>query len=164
MSSFHKYRSRLLKPLKLITAELAKPSNKLPTSGEKIPFEKCLMYTDHKKTLNQQSSYRQPTNTIDFINNLILEHKIESYENFQRKISSPIKIRLLKDIGYIGQNLIRQLIKIHNTDIMQDIISEHYLDLVYDNFDLNKINYNNIIWLTNFFTMNNIDFKQFICD
>jgi hypothetical protein len=82
-------------------------------------FDKCQMYTDHKKQLNQQGSYRQRTNTIDYINNLIVQHSIDSYEDFQRKIPSPIKIRLLKDIGYIGQNLVRQLIKIHNTDILQ---------------------------------------------
>jgi hypothetical protein len=122
------------------------------------------MYTDHKKQLNHQSSYRQRTNTIDYINNLILEHKIDSYEDFQRKISSPIKIRLLKDIGYIGQNLVRQLIKIHNTDIIQEIISKNYLDLLNDNFILDCVNYNNLKWLQNFFVFNNINFVEFICD
>jgi hypothetical protein len=48
--------------------------------------------------MNNQSSYRQRTNAIDFVNNLIKEHSIESYEDFQRKINSSIKIRLLKDM------------------------------------------------------------------
>jgi hypothetical protein len=101
--------------------------------------------------MNQQSSYRQRTNTIDYINNLIIEYNIDLYEDFQRKIASPIKIRLLKGIGYIGQNLVRQLIKIHNTDILQSIITKKYLDLLHDNFNIDFINYNNIKWLQNLF-------------
>jgi hypothetical protein len=164
LSSFNKYGSRTLKQLTKITEAFATNKHTDETDNTKKTYAHCQMYTDQKKGENLQHSYRQRTNSIDFINSLIYQYQIESYEEFRRKIPSQIKIRLLKDVGYIGQNLVRQLIKIHITEIHQKINSTNYLSLVLDNFDISQLGQDNVRWIQQFFNYNNIDFTTFLCD
>jgi hypothetical protein len=60
LSTINKYGHRLLAPLKQITDSLAKQSKQNNnTEVDGSSFEHCQMYTDHKKNLNQQGSYKE---------------------------------------------------------------------------------------------------------
>jgi hypothetical protein len=93
LSSFNKYGSTTLKQL----AEITKAFNKHKSTDEPDDtgqsFSNCQMYTGQKKRENIQQSYGQRTNSIDFINSLIDQYEIESFEeltqdSFKHKNSS----------------------------------------------------------------------------
>jgi hypothetical protein len=60
ISSFNKYGSRLLKPLKLITNSLSNTNPNKDSSVDKTDFSNCQMYTDHKK--NESTIFLPTTN------------------------------------------------------------------------------------------------------
>jgi hypothetical protein len=98
------------------------------------------MYIEEKKAQTNES-VSQRTFPINCIHSLIESYNTPSYEDFQRKIPSDIKIQFLKQLGYIGQNIIKSLIKIyvHTTDRLQSIRNKHFLQLLVDNFYVNCV-------------------------
>jgi hypothetical protein len=96
------------------------PTNDTITSNTTL--QHCDQYTEDKKTASKEA-ITQRTFSIDFISNLITTHKITSYESFQRTLPTNIKIQLLKQLGYVGQNIIKTLIKIHTTETLQSNIN-----------------------------------------
>jgi hypothetical protein len=96
------------------------------------------VYRSKKKDYPQEQ-IRQRTFSTDFINNLLATHNVTSFEDFQRKVPTHVKIRLLKDIGYVGQNIIKTLIKISTTDKIQKIKNQHFTQLLDENIDLTKV-------------------------
>jgi hypothetical protein len=158
LTTFHKYGTKLIKFLNPLTEAMAQyDTTDLPTSQT---MEHCNQYTEDKKTLTQQS-INQRTFSIDYISSLITEHKITSYESFQRTLPTDIKIQLLKQLGYIGQNIIKTLIKIHTTETLQTIKTKHYYQLILDNIDISLSNQENVRWLSSLFHNNNINISDF---
>lgn len=109
-------------------------------------------------------SLKQITFSTDFINNLIDTYHTTSFEDFQRKIPTNTKIQLLKEMGYVGQNILKTLIKIHTTDIQQKIKSKHFLQLLQENFDISHVQQDNITWLSNLFSSNDIQPSTFFTE
>jgi hypothetical protein len=120
----------------------------------------CNQYIEEKKILSKETS-NQRTYTIDYISNLITENKIYSYEQFQRVLPTATKIQLLKQLGYVGQNIIKTLIKIHTTETLQTIKTRHFYQLVLDNIDLSAVSTSNIHWLNTLFESNGIPIDTF---
>jgi hypothetical protein len=130
------------------------------TEDDGDAFKHCSQYIEEKKHASSET-ITQRTFSIDFISNLILTHKITSYESFQRTLPSNIKIQLLKQLGYVGQNIIKTLIKIHTTEALQMIKQKHFYTLIAQNFDITKVQQQNVTWLNQLFTSNNIDIAEF---
>jgi hypothetical protein len=120
----------------------------------------CLQYTEDKKQASKET-ITQRTFSIDYISNLILTHKITSYESFQRTLPTNIKIQLLKQLGYVGQNIIKTLIKIHTTETLQTIKNQHYYTIMHNNCEIQKIQQCNIRWLSMMFESNGINIADF---
>jgi hypothetical protein len=120
----------------------------------------CDQYTEDKKTSNKEA-ITQRTFSIDYISNLITTHKITSYESFQRTLSTNVKIQLLKQLDYVGQNIIKTLIKIHTTETLQSIKQQHYYTIILNNFNIQHVVPSNVHWLTSLFEINNIDIPSF---
>jgi hypothetical protein len=120
----------------------------------------CAQYTEDKKQASHET-ITQRTFSIDYISNLIVTHKITSYEPFQRTLPTNIKIQLLKQLGYVGQNIIKTLIKIHTTETLQTIKQQHYYTIIGKNCEIQKIQTNNIKWLSSLFDANNINIPDF---
>jgi hypothetical protein len=91
---------------------------------------------------------------------LIETHKTTSFEDFQRKVPTATKIQLLKQLGYVGQNITKTPIKIYLTEKQQTIKSKHYLELLKDNYDISLVNHENVSWFTSFFH-NDINIPDF---
>jgi hypothetical protein len=85
----------------------------------------CEQYVEDKKT-HTKETITQRTFSIDYISKLITDHKITSYESFQRTLPTEVKIQLLKQLGYVGQNIIKTLIKIHTVESLQTIKTKHF--------------------------------------
>jgi hypothetical protein len=157
LTTFHKYGTKLIKFLTPLTEAMAQyDTTDLPSHT----MEHCNQYTEDKKALTQQS-INQRTFSIDYISSLITEHKITSYESFQRTLPTDIKIQLLKQLGYVGQNIIKTLIKIHTTETLQTIKTKHYYQLLLDNIDISLSNQENVRWLSILFNNNNINISDF---
>jgi hypothetical protein len=111
LSTFHKYG---VKPIQILICIISYLSSVDQTDTSTL--EPCSHYIEEKKKEQKQETIKQRTFSIDYINNLIDSYKTTSFEDFQRKVPTDIKIQLLKDLGYVGQNIIKSLIKIHITD------------------------------------------------
>jgi hypothetical protein len=171
--TFHKYENRTIGILSELTRCLLQynipddvvDSNQQQNSSsdtltKDTILQHCAQYTEDKKTASKEA-ITQRTFSIDFISNLITTHKITSYESFQRTLSTNIKIQLLKQLGYVGQNIIKTLIKIHRTETLQTIKHQHYYTLINQNCNIQHIQTNNIKWLSSLFDINNIDVADF---
>jgi hypothetical protein len=110
------------------------------------------MYVTKKSTSDHV--IKQGTFSIDLINSLI-QHATSSFKGFQRKVPAEIKIQLLKELGYVVQNIIKSLIKIHTTETLQ-VKSMHFFDILISNFSPSTYNQQNTLWLSHFFEANNI--------
>jgi hypothetical protein len=119
-------------------------------------LEPCETYIEEKKKISSRDHITQRTFSIDYISDLTSQHNITSFENFQRQIPTATKIQLLKQLGYVGQNIIKTLIKIYTTDRLQTIKSKHYFHLLIEKFQITLHNPQNVTWLTNFFLTNNM--------
>jgi hypothetical protein len=104
--TFHKYGTKLLAILRSIAQHLVSVDD-----VDSATFEHCSMYTEEKKAISKDS-ITQRTFSIDFISNLIAQYSVTSYEDFQRKVPTETKIQILKQMGYVRQNIIKQLIRI----------------------------------------------------
>jgi hypothetical protein len=124
-----------------------------------INLSHCNQYRGQKKM--QTKTITQRTFSIDYISNIITTHKISSYESFQRTLPTNIKIQLLKQLGYVGQNIIKTLIKIHTTETLQTIKHQHYYTILLNNCNIQAIAPSNVHWLTQLFEINIIDIPSF---
>jgi hypothetical protein len=120
----------------------------------------CEQYVEDKKTHNKET-ITQRTFSIDFISKLITDHKITSYESFQRTLPTDVKIQLLKQLGYVGQNIIKTLIKIHTVESLQTIKTKHFYQILIDNFSLPHVKDANVSWLGGLFRANSIAVDDF---
>jgi hypothetical protein len=158
LSTFHKYGINLISILKpLATAILQYDTTDLPSQST----SHCEQYIEDKKQLNKET-ITQRTFSIDYISKLITTHKITSYESFQRILPTDVKIQLLKQLGYVGQNIIKTLIKIHTVENLQTIKTKHYYQIIIDNFSLRDVKQQNVSWLNKLFSTNNISIKNFL--
>jgi hypothetical protein len=142
--TFVKFGSRTLTILKPITEAFPHSTSQQDVTDGSLP---CNQYieeniTSHHHTANSRNF------SIDYISSLIQDNKITSYEEFQRTLPTPIKIQLLKELGYVEQNIIKTLIKIYNIDNLQHIRSQHYYSLTKESFRLSEVSQNNVSWLT----------------
>jgi hypothetical protein len=71
------------------------------------------------------------------------------------------KIQLLKQLGYVGQNIIKTLIKIHTVESLQTIKTKHFYQILLDNFSLSQVKSANVSWLSSLFRINNIKIEDF---
>jgi hypothetical protein len=113
-----------------------------------------------RKKQAKQETITQRTFSTDYISNLITSNNISSYEKFQRTLPTETKIQLLKQLGYVGQNIIKTLIKIHTTEKLQTIKSQHYYQLILNNFDIQHRTPQNVTWLNKLFSSNNISIEN----
>ncbi|XP_023711693.1 uncharacterized protein LOC111866715 [Cryptotermes secundus] len=143
-----------MKILKQITACLASDTT------DSASFEPCSIYTEEKKQISKETINTR-TFSIDFISDLIQQHQITSFEDFQHKVPTPTKIQLLKQMGYVSQNIIKTLIKIFVTEKQQQIKSKHYFQLIVDNYSPSDVIPTNVTWLTDLFSSNQIDISDF---
>ncbi|PNF30105.1 hypothetical protein B7P43_CG03137 [Cryptotermes secundus] len=120
----------------------------------------CDQYIEQKKQASKES-VTQRTFSIDYISSLITENKITSYESFQRILPTETKIQLLKQLGYVGQNIIKTLIKIHTIEALQTIKTKHYYQLIIDSFDLSLVQQPNVSLLSRLFSSNSISVDTF---
>jgi ATP-dependent protease Clp ATPase subunit len=118
------------------------------------------MYTEEKKTISKET-ITQRTFSIDYITSLIQDYSVSSFEDFQRKVPKDIKIQILKQMAYIGQNIIKTLIKIFVTEEQQKIAHTHYFRLLAYNFDILSVSDENVSWLHRLFDSNNINIPYF---
>lgn len=167
--TFHKYGNRIIS----ILAELTKAflqydvpdgvatnnSNNDGNTSDAI-LHHCNQYIEEKKTTSQET-ITQRTFSIDYISNLTTTHKITSYDSFQRTLPTNIKIQLLKQLGYVGQNIIKTLLKIHTIETIQTIKTQHYYTLLANNINIQQVVPSNITWLTSLFRANAINIPQF---
>jgi hypothetical protein len=123
-------------------------------------IELCSTYIEEKKS-QEHETITQRVFSIDFINNLIHTQNTISLEDLQRKIPAAVKIQLVKQLGYVGQNIIKSLIKICTTDKQQHIKEHHYLQLLAANFDPLQASPSNTLWNENLFSTNNIQIPDF---
>jgi hypothetical protein len=101
-----------------------------PDSIDTIDLTPCVAYIEQKKgSRNIFSNYTSRSTTIDYITSLIETTNATSYEDFQRKIDSSIKIQLLKQLGSQSKSLTIQLVKIYNLQQKMKIRQTHYLDV-----------------------------------
>jgi hypothetical protein len=144
-------------------ADDIQPTTSTASDGEMaltLTLQHCAQYTEDKKTASKEA-ITQRTFSIDYISNLITTHKITSYESFQRTLPSNIKIQLLKQLGYVGQNIIKTLIKIHTIETLQQIKSQHFYNIILQNFNITSVLSENVTWLTTLFETNNISIPDF---
>jgi hypothetical protein len=120
----------------------------------------CAQYVEDKKS-SAKHTVNQRTFTIDYISNLITDNNISSFESFQRILPTDIKIQLLNQLGYVGQNLIKSLIKIHSIASLQLIKTKHFLTLLSENINIHHIHHPNVSWLSMLFRKNNINIPDF---
>jgi hypothetical protein len=157
LSTFHKYGARLIAILKPLTSALLQyDTTDLPSTST----GHCEQYVEDKKQLTKET-ITQRTFSIDYISKLITTHKITSYEAFQRTLPTDVKIQLLKQLGYVGQNIIKPLIKIHTVESLKTIKTKHYYQIILDNFSLDKVKQDNVSWLNRLFSANNISVEDF---
>jgi hypothetical protein len=64
-------------------------------------------------------------------------------------------------LGYVGQNIIKTLIKIHTVESLQTIKTKHYYQIILDNFCIQNVKHDNISWLNKLFSINNISVEDF---
>jgi hypothetical protein len=157
LGSFYKYGCRIIPILRPLTdALLHYDTTDLPSTSSLA----CDQYIEQKKQASKET-ITQRTFSIDYISNLILDNKITSYEAFQRILPTETKIQLLKQLGYVGQNIIKTLIKIHTIEALQNIKTKHYYQLILDSFDISLVQENNVSWLTRLFSSNGISIDNF---
>jgi hypothetical protein len=123
----------------------------------------CNQYIEEKKAAKKETITSR-TFSIDYISNLITSNNITSYENFQRTLPTQTKIQLLKQLGYVGQNIIKTLIKIHTIEKLQNIKTHHFYDIMIHNFDISKTKQENIEWIQQLFVSNGINIDNFFSD
>jgi hypothetical protein len=92
---------------------------------------------------------------------LIESTNATSYEGFQRKIDSSVKIQLLKQLGSQSKSLTIQLVKIYNLQQNMKIRQTHYLEFITD-LDMSKPHIQNMYWLEEIFIQNNISIPHFL--
>jgi hypothetical protein len=63
---------------------------------------------------------------------LITETDIQSFEEHQRNITNEVKIQMFKQMRYVGQNIIKSLIKIFLTESREITKQKHFLQLLLD--------------------------------
>ncbi|PNF43721.1 hypothetical protein B7P43_CG14071 [Cryptotermes secundus] len=157
LGSFYKYGNRIIPILKPLTdALLHYDVTDQPTTSHLA----CEQYVEQKKQASKEA-ITQCTFSIDYISSLITENKITSYESFQRTLPTETKIQLLKQLGYVGQNIIKTLIKIHTIEALQTIKTKHYYQLIIDSLDLSLVQPSNVTWLTRLFSSNAIPVEEF---
>jgi hypothetical protein len=109
-----------------------------PDSIDTIDLTPCVAYIEQKKgTRNMFANYTFRSTTIDYISSLIETTNSTSYEDFQRKIDSNIKIQLLKQLGSQSKSLTIQLVKIYNLQQKMKIRQTHYLEFI-NEVDMSK--------------------------
>jgi hypothetical protein len=81
---------------------------------------------------------------------------------FHRVLPTQTKIQLLKQLGYVGQNLIKSLIKIHTIESLQSIKTKHYYQILLDNFEMPKYKPSNVTWLSKLFRANGLPIHEFM--
>jgi hypothetical protein len=155
ISTFIKFGTRTLAILRPLTEALL--NNNIDTTDSSLP---CQQYIEEKKKTDHQTVNTRNF-SIDYISSLIQDNKITSYEEFQRKLPTSTKVQLLKQLGYVGQNIIKTLIKIYNIENLQHIRSQHYCSLMHKSFQSHAIHSTNVSWLTNLFRTNNISIPSF---
>jgi hypothetical protein len=156
LSTFNKYGTRSIAIIKPLMEALLRfdTTDNIPRSS--LP---CDQYIEEKKKISKQTVNNR-TFSIDYISNLITENGINSYESFQRILPTQTKIQLLKQLGYVGQNIIKTLIKIHNIETLQSIKTTHFYQIIH-NISLHEVNPKNVSWLTKLFRSNNINIPHF---
>jgi hypothetical protein len=155
LSTFHKYGARLIAILKPLTSALLQyDTTDLTSTGH------CEQYIEDKKQQTKET-ITQRTFSIDYISKVITTHKITSYEAFQRTLPTDVKIQLLKQLGYVGQNIIKTLIKTHTVESSQTIKTKHFYQIILYNFCLQNVKQDNIPWLNRLFSANNIPIEDF---
>jgi hypothetical protein len=133
-----------------------------PDSVSNDSLEPCVAYVEQKKgSRNVFSNYTSRSTTIDYISSLIESTKASSYEDFQRKIDSSVKIQLLKQLGSQSKSLTIQLVKIYNLQQKMKIRQTHYLEFITDP-TMTKTNIQNMYWLEEIFIQNNISIPHFL--
>jgi hypothetical protein len=160
LGSFYKYGARILHILKPLTEALLRYDT---TDNKDPPTMYCNQYIEEKKQAKKETITSR-TFSIDYISNLITSNNITSYETFQRTLPTQTKIQLLKQLGYVGQNIIKTLIKIHTIEKLQNIKTHHFYDIMIHNFDASKAKQENIQWIQNLFTSNGINIDNFFSD
>jgi hypothetical protein len=96
--TFNKYGNKIIPILKDIITHLKTHTDE-PDSNQ---FEKCEMYIDQKKDFPQEQIWQQAF-SIYFINNLLATDNVTSFEDFQRKVPTDVKIRPLKERATLGK-------------------------------------------------------------
>jgi hypothetical protein len=158
LRTFYKYGAKLIPILRPLTAALMNyDTTDLPSSSSTAH---CEQYVEDKKALKKET-ITQRTFSIDFISKLITDHKITSYESFQRTLPTDVKIQLLKQLGYGGENIIKTLIKIQTVESLQTIKTKHFYQIMIDNFSLSQVKEANVAWLATLFRANNINIDDF---
>ncbi|PNF43723.1 hypothetical protein B7P43_CG14073 [Cryptotermes secundus] len=157
LGTFYKYGSRVIPILKPLTDALLHYDT---TDQPSTSHLACEQYVEQKKQASKET-VTQRTFSNDYISSLITENKITSYESFQRTLPTETKIQLLKQLGYVGQNIIKTLIKIHTIEALQTIKTKHYYQLIADSFDLSLVQHPNVTWLTRLFASNAIPIEEF---
>ncbi|XP_033610052.1 uncharacterized protein LOC111871565 isoform X2 [Cryptotermes secundus] len=157
LGTFYKYGSRAIAILKPLTeALLHYDTTDMPSTSDL----RCSQYVEGKNVLAKET-ITQRTFSIDYISCLIVDNKITSFEAFQRILPTHTKIQLLKQLGYVGQNIIKTLIKIHTIKSLQEIKKEHYYQLLIDNFGISIYKPQNVSLLSSIFSSNNIAIDDF---
>jgi hypothetical protein len=157
LATFSKFGSRTLSIIKPITKAFLNHQPSEDTTDSSLP---CHQYIEDKKTTEHQTVNTR-TFSIDYISSLIQDNSITSYEEFQRKLPTSIKIQLLKQLGYVGQNIIKTLIKIYNTENLQTFRSQHYYSLLHNNYIPSQTAPANVSWLSSLFRKNRISIPDF---
>jgi hypothetical protein len=80
---------------------------------------------------------------------------------FNRIIDVDTKIQLLKQLGYVGQNIIKTLIRIHHTQFLQSVSSQNFYELMFSCYNPALSNKDNVSWLFKLFSTNNISIPDF---
>jgi hypothetical protein len=126
-------------------------------------LEPCVAYVEQKEgSRNVFSNYTSRSTTIDYISSLIESTNASSYEDFQRKIDSSVKIQLLKQLGSQSKSLTIQLVKIYNLQQKMKIRQTHYLEFIRDVSRTNT-NIQHMYWLEEIFIQNNVSIPHFLC-
>jgi hypothetical protein len=71
------------------------------------------------------------------------------------------KIQILKQMGYIRQNIIKTLIKIYVTETLQEVRQKHFFDTLIEKYDKDFVQQTHVSWLSTLFNANNIDISLF---
>lgn len=129
------------------------------TQEETDGLEPCEMYIEQKKSFKTITTNRNYQ--VDYIQNLIQEYNIQTYQQFIKNIPESVQVELLKQSGNTGQQLIKYLIQI--SKIKRKIITKytHYYDIIFQNYDNKKVNHENVNYLINILKANKIDIAHF---